>query len=85
MVCDISRASHSEKREAALSAIIYDRPPSSYRDAMSREDRVEWLEAYRVEEQSFKDHDVLIVVPPPNVKTLDTTTVCDYKKDSGVF
>jgi hypothetical protein len=53
---------------------------------MSIVDREEWLEAYRVEGQGFKDRDVFsIVVPPPNVKILGTTTVCDYKKDSGVF
>ena len=76
----------NRKGWTAQTTIDYDRPPRSYRDAMSRMDREEWLEAYRTEEQGFKDRDVFaIVVPPPNVKILGTTTVCDYKKDSGVF
>jgi hypothetical protein len=31
---------------------------------MSRENRVEWLEAYSVVEQGFKDRDVFAVVVP---------------------
>jgi hypothetical protein len=84
MVCKIPQA--TEKGWVAHTTIDYDRQPSSHRDAMSRVDLGEWLEAYRVEEQGFKDSDVFtIVVPPPTVKILGTTTVCDYKKDHCVF
>jgi hypothetical protein len=76
----------NEKGWVAHTTFDYDRPPRSYRNAMSRVNRVKWLEMYRVEEQGFKDRDVFaIVVPlqPPNIKILGTTTVCDYKRDSG--
>ena len=75
-----------EEYESAYSAIDYSRPPRSFKDAMSRIDREEWYDAYRVEQQGFTDRDVFdIVKPPPGAKILGTTTVCDYKMDSGVF
>ncbi len=32
------------------------KPPKSFRDAMSREDRQEWAEAYDAEHQGFYEH-----------------------------
>jgi hypothetical protein len=65
MVGEVAKA--NEKGWITHTTIDYDRPPRSYRNAMSRVDREEWLEAYRVEEQGSKDRDVFsIVVPPPN-------------------
>jgi hypothetical protein len=40
------------------------KPPKNFRDAMSREDRQEWAEAYDSEYQGFYDHWTLKVVRP---------------------
>ena len=55
------------------------KPPRNYRDAMSREDKHEWAEAYMAEYQGFLTQGTLkIVKPEKGAKILDTTTRADY-------
>ena len=85
-LCDVKESFEEDVNAHAFAAVDYGKAPRSYRDAMSRIDREEWDEAYRAEYQGFIDRDVFEVVrPPPGVKILGTTTVCDYKMDNGVF
>jgi len=54
------------------------KPPRNYRDAMSREDKHEWAEAYMAEYQGFLTQGTLkIVKPEKGAKILDTTTRAD--------
>jgi hypothetical protein len=56
------------------------KPPKNFRDAMSREDRQEWADAYDSEYQGFYDHGTLKVVrPEPGAKVIGTTTRTEYK------
>jgi hypothetical protein len=62
------------------------KPPRNYRDAMQREDRQEWAEAYDKEYQGFIEQGTLkIAKPEKGAKVLDTTTRADYKVTNGVF
>ena len=62
------------------------KPPRNYRDAMKREDRQEWAEAYDKEYQGFIEQGTLkIAKPEKGAKVLDTTTRADYKVTNGVF
>ena len=74
-------------RVRGLPCNIYpNRPPKNFRDAMSREDRQEWAEAYASEHQGFFEHKTLkIVRPEPGAKILGTTTRTEYKVVNGVF
>ncbi len=49
------------------------KPPLNYRNAMRREDRQEWAEAYDIEQGTLK-----IASPEKEAKVLDTTTRADY-------
>ena len=62
------------------------KPPTSYKDAMSRSDAQEWAEAHYKEYKGFKDRNAFAtVVLPEGAKVLGTTTRWDYKVDNGVF
>jgi hypothetical protein len=62
------------------------KPQRNYRDAMRREDRQEWAEAYDKEYQGFIEQGTLkIAKPEKGAKVLDTTTRADYKVTNGVF
>jgi hypothetical protein len=62
------------------------KPPKSFKDAMWREDRELWAEAYDKEYQGFVQHGTLkIERPPPGAKILGTTTWTDYKVVNSVF
>ena len=68
------------------SSINPSKPPRSYCDAMTREDRQEWGEAYLKEHQGFIEQGTFKVArPPKGAKVLDTTTRADYKVTNGVF
>jgi hypothetical protein len=55
-------------------------------DAISRQDRQEWAEAYDPEHQGFYEHQTLkITRPKPNAKILGTTTRTEYKTVNGQF
>ncbi len=63
-----------------------DKPPTSYKDAMSWSDAQEWDEAHQKEYKGFKDLNAFSTVPlPKGAKVLGTTTQRDYKVDNGVF
>jgi hypothetical protein len=53
------------------------KPPRNYRDAMRREDRQEWAEAYDKEYQGFIEQGTLKIARPEGAKVLDTTTRAD--------
>jgi hypothetical protein len=62
------------------------KPPKKFRDAMSREDRQEWAEAYDSEYQGFYDHRTLKVVQQePGAKVIGTTTHTEYEMVKRVF
>ena len=66
--------------------IDVNKPPKNFRDAMSREDRQEWAEAYDSEYQGFLEHGTLKIVRlKPGDKILGTTTRTEYKVITGVF
>ena len=66
--------------------IDVNKPPKNFRNAMSREDRQEWAEAYDSEYQGFLEHGTLKVVRfKPGDKILGTTTRTEYKVVNGVF
>ncbi len=55
------------------------KPLKNFKDAMGREDRQEWAEAYD-EHQGFYEHQTLkIRRPEPGAKILGTTTRTEYK------
>jgi hypothetical protein len=61
-----------------------DRPPKSYKDAMSREYRQSWSEAYDKEYCEFKEHNAFkIIRPEKGIKIHDTLTRLEYKEDNG--
>ena len=63
-----------------------DRPPRNYKDAMSREDRQEWGEAFTKEYRGFVERGAFKAVRPrPGVKVHDTLTRFEYKDDNGTF
>ena len=63
-----------------------DRPPKNYKDAMSREDRQEWGEAFTKEYRGFVERGAFKAVRPrPGVKVHDTLTRFEYKDDNGTF
>ena len=58
----------------------------NFRNAMSREDRQEWAEAYDLEYQGFLEHGTLKIVRlEPDAKMLGTTTRTEYKVTNGFF
>ncbi len=60
--------------------------PKKFWDAMRREYRQEWAEAYDSEYQGFYDHGTLKVVrPEPGAKVIGTTTQTEYKVVNVVF
>ena len=60
--------------------------PKSYKEALRRSDKEQWLEAYDKEYQGFVQHGTLkIERPPPGAKILRTTTRTEYKVVNGVF
>ena len=62
------------------------KPPKNFWDAMRREDRQEWAEAYDSKYQGFYDHGTLKVVwQEPGAKVIGTTTRTEYKVVNGVF
>jgi hypothetical protein len=62
------------------------KPPRNYREAMQREDRQEWVEAYNKEYQGFIEQGTLINArPEKGAKVLDITTRANYKVTNGVF
>ena len=63
--------------------IDVNKPPKNFRDAMSREDRQEWAEAYDSEYQGFLEHGTLKIVrlKPQGDKILGTTTRSEYKPE----
>jgi hypothetical protein len=62
------------------------KPPRNYRDAMRREDRQEWAEAYDKEYQGFIEQGTLkLARPEKGAKGLDITMHADYKVTNGVF
>ena len=66
--------------------IYVNKPPKNFRDAMSREDRQEWAEAYDSEYQGFLEHGTLKIVRlEPGAKILGTTTRTEYKATNGDF
>ena len=60
--------------------------PKNFRDAMNREDRQEWAEAYDSKYQGFLEHGTLKAVRlKPGDKVLGTTTRTEYKVVNGAF
>ncbi len=60
--------------------------PKNFRDAMGREDRQEWAEAYDAEHQGFNEHQTLTISrPEPDAKILGTITRTEYKTVNGQF
>jgi hypothetical protein len=63
-----------------------DRPPKNYKDAMSREDKQDWAEAYDKEYRGFMERKAFKVVrPEKGIKIHDTLTRLEYKEDNGTF
>ena len=57
-------------------------PKNFFRDAMSREDRQEWAEAYDSEYQGFLEHGTLKIVRlEPGDKIFSATTRTEYKPE----
>ena len=66
--------------------IDVNKQPKNFRDAMSREDRQEWAEAYDSEYQGFLEHGTLKMVRlEQGDKKLGTTTRTEYKVTNWVF
>ena len=64
--------------------IDVNKPPRNFREAMSREDRQEWAEAYDSEYQGFLEHGTLKIVRlKQGAKILGTTTRTEYKVSTG--
>ena len=62
------------------------KPPKNFKDANSREDAQEWMDAYFKEYKGVMDLGaVKAVKPPPGAKILGTTTRMEYKSDNSVF
>ena len=62
------------------------RPPKNYRDATSREDAVEWSEAFMKEYMGFKNRGVFEMVRyEKGMALMGMTTRMDYKVTNGVF
>jgi hypothetical protein len=56
------------------------KPPKNFKDANSREDAQEWMDAYFKEYKGMMDQGaVKAVKPPPGAKLLGTTTRLEYK------
>jgi hypothetical protein len=63
-----------------------DCPPKNFKDAMSRDDKQEWAEAYNKEYQGFKERNAFKVVrPDKGIRIHDTLTRLEYKEDNGTF
>ena len=81
MVAEISN--ESSDATGVPPGVNLNKPPRSYKDAMSRVDRQEWDTAYFDEYQGFVLRNAFEVVRPPRgAKVLGTTTVCNYKRDT---
>ena len=66
--------------------INVNKPPKNFRNAMSREDRQEWAEAYDSEYQGFVEHGTLKIVRlEPGDKILGTTTRTEYNVTNWVY
>ena len=62
------------------------KPPRNFKDASSREDSHQWIDAYYKECKGMMDRGaVKAVKPPPGAKILGTTTRLEYKCDNSVF
>jgi hypothetical protein len=46
-------------------SISPDKSPRNFKEAMARDDKVEWMAAYQAEYQGFKDRDALMIARPP--------------------
>ena len=63
-----------------------DQQPKNYKDAMSREDRQSWAEAYDKEYSGFKERNAFKIIRPEKcIKIHDTLTRLEHKEDSGTF
>ena len=63
-----------------------DRPPKNYKDAMSRDDKQEWGDAFTKEYLGFAERGAFKAVRPlAGVKVHDTLTRFEYKEDNGTF
>jgi hypothetical protein len=63
-----------------------DKPPKSYKEAMSREDSAEWAEAYNKEYMGLKQRNVFEVVRiEKGMKLMGMTTRNEYKVVNGEF
>jgi hypothetical protein len=61
-----------------------DRPPKTYKDAVSRLDREQWEEAMMKEYRGFQDMKALAIVKSPKGARLhDTMTRWEYKEENG--
>ncbi len=75
----------SPSRLKGLPDSIDPNKPQGYRDAMQREDRQQWAEAYDKEYQGFIEQGTLkIARPEKGAKVVDTTTRADYKVTNGI-
>ena len=62
------------------------KPPKNFKDASSRSDAKEWIDAYFREYKGMMDRGaVKTVKPPQGAKILGTTTRLEYKSDNGIF
>jgi len=62
------------------------KPPKNFKDASSRSDAKEWIDAFFKEYKGMMDRGaVKAVKPPQGAKILGTTTRLEYKSDNGVF
>ena len=83
---DTATAKEGTKLEGLPDSINANKPPKSYKDAMSREDSREWQDAYFKEYKGMMDRGaVRAVKPPPGAKILGTTTRTEYKTSNGIF
>ena len=84
-IANIAGISHRALK-GLLTSINPDRPPKNYKDAMSREDKQDWAEAYDKEYRGFMERKAFKVVrPEKGIKVHDTLTRLEYKEDNGTF
>ncbi len=71
---------HSTKVKGLPNSIDPDKPPKSYKDAMSREDSAEWAVEYNKEFMGLKQRNVFEVVRiEKGMKLMGMTTRNEYK------
>jgi hypothetical protein len=60
--------------------VLSDCPPKNFKDAIARDDKQEWAEAYNKEYQGFKERNSFKVVrPDKGIRIHDTLTWFEYK------